>query len=159
MDTFEPHNVLFVYGALRRGQERARFLSQEKAKFLSPATVNGTLHAIGDIAGLVIDPSPSLTLGGVERNAPSSLSQAAPLPALPHANGGRVHGELFEIFDPKTFFDTLDVIEGYWPDQVERSLFVRKLIAVAVESSATTTAWAYVLNLSANGAAGFDSDE
>jgi hypothetical protein len=66
---------------------------------------------------------------------------------------------LFEIFDPKTFFDTLDVIEGYWPDQVERSLFVRKLIAVAAESSATTTAWAYVLNLSANGAAGFDPDE
>jgi gamma-glutamylcyclotransferase (GGCT)/AIG2-like uncharacterized protein YtfP len=162
MDTFEPHNVLFVYGALMRGRERVHFLSKEKARFLGPATANGTLHVIGDIPGLVLNHSvndPSTIIRGAQSSAPSSLPQSIPVPEPPLGNDRRVHGELFEIFDPATFFDTLDVIEGYWPDQIERSLFVRKLVSVTDANGVTATAWAYVLNLPLNGASRFDPDE
>jgi gamma-glutamylcyclotransferase (GGCT)/AIG2-like uncharacterized protein YtfP len=126
MDSLELHNVLFVYGALRRGGEREQFLSKEKTKFLGPATTTGALYFIGDFPGLVLD---------------STADQPSPQP-----NDRDIHGELFEIFDPLTFFDTLDMIEGCWPDQTERSLFVRKLISVKT-AQGPTEAWAYILNL------------
>ncbi len=154
--------MLFVYGALKRGGERALFLSKEKVKLLGLGTVNGALHTIGEIPGLVINHSalaPSAIISGTESSAPSSLFQSTHTPEPSHENEQRVHGELFEIFDPITFFETLDVIEGYWPDQAERSLFVRKLVSVAAENGETTTAWAYVLNLPLNGVPGFDPDE
>jgi gamma-glutamylcyclotransferase (GGCT)/AIG2-like uncharacterized protein YtfP len=161
MDDFETCNLLFVYGALMRGMERSRFLSGEKARFLCPATVNGTLHAIGNFPGLVVESlavDSSASIHAADGSARPRLSATAAVPEPPHDNGRRIHGELFEIFDPLTFFNTLDVIEGYWPDQTERSLFVRKLISVEAENGATT-AWAYVLNLPLNGASRFDPDE
>jgi gamma-glutamylcyclotransferase (GGCT)/AIG2-like uncharacterized protein YtfP len=161
MDDFETCNLLFVYGALMRGMERSRFLSGEKAKFLCPAAVDGALHAIGNFPALVVESlavHSSASIRAADSSAQSGLSITAAVPEPPHENGRRVHGELFEIFDPATFFNTLDVIEGYWPDQAERSLFVRKLISVEAENGATT-AWAYVLNLPFNGASRFDPDE
>jgi gamma-glutamylcyclotransferase (GGCT)/AIG2-like uncharacterized protein YtfP len=166
MDYFETYNLLFVYGALMRGMERSRFLSGEKTRFLCPATVNGTLHAIGNFPGLVVYPS-RVESSAVDSSASIHAADGGPQPRLPttagapepsHKNERRVHGELFEIFDPLTFFNTLDVIEGYWPNQIERSLFVRKLISVETENGATT-AWAYILNLPTNGASRFDPDE
>jgi gamma-glutamylcyclotransferase (GGCT)/AIG2-like uncharacterized protein YtfP len=129
MDASELHNILFVYDSLMCGRERQNFLSQEKTRFIGPATAPGELYAIGDFPGLVL---------------------AASSPSTPAAAAGQVHGELFEIFDPATFFATLDVIEGYWPEQTERSLFVRRLIAVQTASGAAE-AWAYILNLPLNG--------
>lgn len=161
MDDFEHYNLLFVYGALARGRERSRFLSGEKTRFLCPAAVNGSLYAIGDFPGLMVDSAAvdsSASIGAAEGGLRARLPATAAVPASPHENERRVHGELFEIFDPLTFFNTLDVIEGYWPDQIERSLFVRKLIPVETENGATT-AWAYILNLPANGTSRFDPDE
>ncbi|MGH7597634.1 MAG: gamma-glutamylcyclotransferase family protein [bacterium] len=161
MDDFEPHNLLFVYGALTRGMERARFLSGEKTRFLCPATVNGTLYPIGNFPGLVVGSSAMVSAASI-RAADGSSRPHVPTTAAAaessHENGRRVDGELFEIFDPLTFFNTLDVIEGYWPNQIERSLFVRKLISVETANGATI-AWAYILNLPANGASRFDPDE
>ncbi|MDZ7290029.1 MAG: gamma-glutamylcyclotransferase [candidate division KSB1 bacterium] len=151
MDSFEPHNVLFVYDVLMRGQERAGFLSSEKTRFLGPASVPGKLYAIGDFTGLVID-APSVN--SVHNGASEINSEKKPQ----HDDSKRVQGELFEIFDPVTFFDTLDVIEGYWRDQAERSLFVRKLISVETENG-KTMAWAYLLNFPVNDWPRFDPDE
>lgn len=128
MDSPEPHNILFVYDALMRGQERQNFLSRHKARFLQTGTTAGLLCTIGDMPGLVI--------------TASSPQQS---PAENH-----VAGELFEIFDPATFFATLDVIAGYWPEQQERSLFVRRLIPVQT-AAGSVEAWAYLLNLPING--------
>lgn len=161
MDDFEPHNLLFVYGALTRGLERSCFLSGAKTRFLCPATTNGTLYPIGNFPGLVIDSTTndsSASLRAVDGNSRPRLPTIVAMPAPGHENEPRVQGELFEIFDPLTFFNTLDVIEGYWPNQIERSLFVRKLIAVETENGASI-AWAYVLNLPANGVSHFDPDE
>jgi len=129
MDSPEPHNILFVYDALRRGQERQSFLSTQKSRFLQAGTTAGALYTIGDIPAL-------------------ALVASSPEPAP--AAGNQVAGELFEIFDPATFFATLDVIAGYWPEQAERSLFVRRLIPVQT-AAGTMNAWAYILNLPING--------
>ena len=143
MDSLESHNVLFVYGSLMRGMERGHFLSKEKAEFLAAASTPGTLYSIGDFPGLVLD------VAAGNHSAPAS--QAAGKSSLqPHSERHRIYGELFEIFDPLTFFETLDVIEGCWPDQAERSLFVRKLIPVQTDQG-ETKAWAYILNLPVNG--------
>jgi hypothetical protein len=131
-----------------RGRERERFLSKEKTKFLCSATATGTLYLLGDFPGLVLD-SPANN-----HPAPIPLSTSEQTPMPQRKNGNDVRGELFEIFDPITFFETLDVIEGYWPDQTERSLFVRKLISVETDKG-ETKAWAYILNLPINGLSRF----
>jgi len=145
MDSLELHNILFVYDSLMRGRERQNFLSQEKTRFIGPATTPGELYAIGDFPGLVLAAS-------LPRHEPPASLPSTPIPA---AAVCQVHGELFEIFDPATFFATLDVIEGYWPEQTERSLFVRRLINVQTATGAAK-AWAYILNLPLNGLPRFD---
>jgi len=131
MDTFESHNLLFAYGPLRQGMARGNFLSAHKAKFLEAATIAGALYTFGDFPGLIL-------------HAPGEHHATA---LAQKKNGSaEVQGELFEIFDPLTFFETLDMIEGYWPDQAERSLFIRKLISVHT-ATGETRAWAYILNL------------
>lgn len=106
-----------------RGMERAAFMSSpHKARFVAAASARGTLYDLGVFPGMQED----------------------------HA-AGLVHGELYEVIDPTTFFETLDLIEGYWPEQQERSLYVRKLIAVQTESG-ESMAWAYVLNQTLTGA-------
>jgi gamma-glutamylcyclotransferase (GGCT)/AIG2-like uncharacterized protein YtfP len=138
MDSFELHNILFVYDSLMRGRERQSFLSQEKTRFIGPATTPGELYAIGDFPGLV-------------------LTTSFPTAPAPNTADCQVHGELFEILDPPTFFATLDVIEGYWPEQTERSLFVRRLINVQTATGAAR-AWAYILNIPLNGLPRFDEN-
>ena len=154
MDLHEPHNLFFVYGEMMRGREREHFLSKDKTEFLGPATTLGMLCAIGDFPALIIDPDvANSTAESAAFNLPKMFFAPEQFP-----NGERkIHGELFEVFDPVTFFGTLDVIEGYWPDQRERSLFARQLINVATEKG-EALAWAYVLNLSLNGSPHFDPD-
>ncbi len=116
-ETSEATNLLFVYGSLMRGMERAAFLSSaDKAGFVATGSARGTLYDLGAFPGMK------------EGN-----------------NGSLVHGELYELVDPQTFFDTLDLIEGYWPEQPERSLYVRKLINVST-AAGEKSAWAYILN-------------
>lgn len=140
MGSPELHNILFVYDALMRGRERQNFLSPEKSRFVGPATTPGELYTIGDFPGLVL------------AVVPPASSPSTPTPS---AEVGQVHGELFEIFDPATFFATLDVIAGYWPEQTDRSLFVRRLISVQTATGAAN-AWAYILNLPVNGLSRFN---
>ena len=110
-------NLLFVYGSLMRGMERAAFMSNvDKARFVATGSVTGVLYDTGAFPGMKEDDGTSL-----------------------------VQGELYELLDPITFFETLDLIEGYWPEQPERSLFVRKRV-VARTAAGEQTAWAYILN-------------
>jgi gamma-glutamylcyclotransferase (GGCT)/AIG2-like uncharacterized protein YtfP len=152
MDSLELHNKFFVYYSLIREGEQAIFLSVEKAKFLCTATTSGELYALGDMPALVVvSPEPDSI----------AASSAIPKPSAEKkprkGDASLIRGELFEIFDPVTFFETLDVIEGYWPNQPERSLFIRKLINVDTENG-KVAAWAYILNLPVNGLPRFDGD-
>lgn len=116
-------NLLFVYGSLMRGMERNAFISSpDKARFVAAGSVRGMLYDLGAFPGMKDD-----------------------------HEGGLVLGELYELVDPTTFFATLDLIEGYWPEQLARSLYVRKRIAVQT-TNGERTAWAYVLNQALTGA-------
>ncbi len=117
LEISDETNLLFVYGSLMRGMERAAFMrSADKARFVAAGNTRGTLYDLGAFPGMK------------EGN-----------------NGSLVHGELYELVDPQTFFDTLDLIEGYWPEQPERSLYVRKLVVVNT-AMGEKSAWAYILN-------------
>jgi gamma-glutamylcyclotransferase (GGCT)/AIG2-like uncharacterized protein YtfP len=113
----EETNLIFVYGSLMRGMERASFINNpDKARFVSPGTARGTLYDAGSFPGMIES-----------------------------ANGSMVAGELYELFDAETFLETLDLIEGYWPDQPERSLYERKIIPVSTHEG-MKMAWAYIFN-------------
>lgn len=116
-EILEDNNLLFVYGSLMRGMERTAFMNNpDKARFVAPGETRGTLYNLGAFPGMK------------EGN-----------------NGSVVHGEVYALLDPQTFFETLDLIEGYWPEQPERSLYVRKLVNVSTPEG-EKSAWAYILN-------------
>ena len=113
----EETNLLFVYGSLMRGMERANFLDNpDKARFAGAGAARGILYEAGSFPGMIES-----------------------------ANGSLVAGELYELFDAETFFETLDLIEGCWPDQPERGLYMRKIITVATNQG-ERRAWAYLFN-------------
>ena len=114
----ESTAYLFVYGSLMRGMERAAFINNShKARFVAEGVTAGKLYDLGSFPGMVEG-----------------------------ENGSLVQGELYEILDPETFFATLDLIEGCWLDQPERSLYLRRPVRV-MTSAGEKTAWAYFLNL------------
>jgi gamma-glutamylcyclotransferase (GGCT)/AIG2-like uncharacterized protein YtfP len=122
MADLEKDNLFFVYGSLMSGCERSAFLDRDhKVRFIGKATTSGVLYELGSLVGLIDDQS-----------------------------SGTVHGELYEIIDMETFFATLDIIEGYWPQQPQRSLYVRKQISVRTAEGAVL-AWAYIYNQPVNG--------
>ena len=115
--TEDDSNLIFVYGSLMRGMERASFISNpDKARFVSSGAARGTLYDAGAFPGMIES-----------------------------ANVSMVVGEVYELFDRDTFFETLDLIEGYWPEQPERSLYARKTIPVTTHEG-TIKAWAYIFN-------------
>ena len=115
-------DLLFVYGSLMSGGERGAFLNRDhKVRFLGTAMTRGTLYELGEFVGMIDDHSEKT-----------------------------VHGELYEVIDGETFFSTLDVIEGYWPNEPERSLYVRRRIPVET-SGGIVHAYAYIYNQPVNG--------
>ena len=67
-------------------------------------------------------------------------------PAAVPAPDGVVRGELYEITDAPTVLAALDEIEGYRPDDHDRSLYVRSRTAVALPDGTSESAWAYFYN-------------
>jgi gamma-glutamylcyclotransferase (GGCT)/AIG2-like uncharacterized protein YtfP len=117
----EP-DLLFVYGSLMSGGERAAFLDRDhKVRFRGTATARGTLYDLGEFVGMIDDPGEKI-----------------------------VHGELYEVIDGETFFSTLDVIEGCWSNEPARSLYVRRRIPVET-SDGVVDAYAYIYNQPVNG--------
>jgi len=122
MSEVEKTTLLFVYGALMSGCERGGFLDRgHKVRFLGSGIARGHLYDLGEFVGLIET-----------------------------SDGTPVRGEVYEIIDNETFFATLDVIEGFWPEQPERSLYVRKQISVQTEGG-LVYAWAYLYNQPVNG--------
>jgi len=130
MTGLEQNNLLFVYGSLMSGCERGAFLNRDhKVRFLGTATTRGSLYDLGEFVGLI-----------------------------DNQEGEPINGELYEVIDAETFFATLDVIEGYWPKEPERSLYVRKQIPVE-SADGVVHAYAYVFNQLVNGFAMIASGE
>ena len=67
-------------------------------------------------------------------------------PAAVPATEGRVWGEVYEITDPAKVLNALDEIEGYRPDDPDRSLYVRAEVEVVLAEGAPARAWVYFYN-------------
>lgn len=73
--------------------------------------------------------------------------------AIPTEDNGKVWGEVYETSEPGAVLAVLDEIEGYRPNQPDRSLYMRVLVDVTLDaarrgaSQATQVkAWTYFYN-------------
>jgi gamma-glutamylcyclotransferase (GGCT)/AIG2-like uncharacterized protein YtfP len=74
-------------------------------------------------------------------------------PAAVPALEDRVRGEVYELSgDPAPSLAALDEIEGYRPDDPDRSLYTRVLTDVRLEDGRTAQAWVYFYNAPLGGA-------
>src|SRR5262245_26645101 len=67
-------------------------------------------------------------------------------PAAVPAPEGRVWGELYAVADARSVLTALDEIEGYRPDDPDRSLYVRSQTPVRLTDDRTEQAWVYFYN-------------
>ena len=66
--------------------------------------------------------------------------------AVPTEDDGRVAGELYELVDGPAVLAILDEIEGFRPNEPERSLYLRVRTDVTLQSGEVRPAWAYFYN-------------
>lgn len=66
--------------------------------------------------------------------------------AVPAGDDSTVAGEVYELLDPATVLGALDEIEGFRPNEPERSLYLRVVTDVTMDSGPTRQAWAYFYN-------------
>lgn len=66
--------------------------------------------------------------------------------AIPAEDDSKVWGEVYEAADPASVLSVLDEIEGYRPNEPDRSLYTRVLTDVALEDGRTRQAWVYFYN-------------
>jgi gamma-glutamylcyclotransferase (GGCT)/AIG2-like uncharacterized protein YtfP len=110
-----PVAGLFVYGTLRRGDERHPVLLRHGASGGEPAATAGSLLDLGPYPGLVVD--------GPKRS---------------------VAGELYVAPDPDALFAELDAIETFRGFGVPGSLYRRAIVSVTESNFGSTLAWTYV---------------
>ncbi len=66
--------------------------------------------------------------------------------AVPADDQSLVWGEVYETDDAPAVLSALDEIEGYRPNQPDRSLYTRVLRAVTLEDGRAREAWVYFYN-------------
>jgi gamma-glutamylcyclotransferase (GGCT)/AIG2-like uncharacterized protein YtfP len=110
-----PVPYVFVYGTLRRGEERHPALLRHTVTGGEAATTAGTLLDLGPYPGLVVD-----------------------------GQGGSVTGELYGIPDSDSLFEELDAIETFRGFGVPGSLYRRAVVRVRTAGSGSKLAWTYV---------------
>lgn len=90
--------------------------------------------------------TPKLT-GGARGTIRAALFDLGIYPAaVPTDDGSQVLGEIYEMQDPPSVLATLDEIEGYRPNEPERSLYTRVLTDVTLDDGRVQPAWAYFYN-------------
>jgi len=66
--------------------------------------------------------------------------------AIPSEDNSRVWGETYETGDAASVLAVLDEIEGYRPNEPDRSLYTRVLAEVTLEDGRVEQAWTYFYN-------------
>ncbi len=79
--------------------------------------------------------------------------------AVPAPDEGRVWGEVYEMQDAVGVLAILDEIEGYRPNEPERSLYTRAQTEVTLEDGQVQPAWAYFYNAPLGRAQRIDSGD
>lgn len=110
-----PVAGLFVYGTLRRGEERHPALARHGVLGGEAATTTGTLLDLGPYPGLIVD-----------------------------GEKASVKGEIYDASDPDALFAELDPIETFRGFGVPGSLYRRAIVRVRRANSGSTLVWTYV---------------
>lgn len=108
-----PTRHVFVYGTLRRGEERDINLLKPAPRWVGRSSVEGVLHDLGEYPGLVLASGQQL-------------------------RQQKVRGEVYQISDELEHL--LDEIEGVGPDP--RGEYAKREILVLLQDSAATDATA-----------------
>ena len=76
----------------------------------------------------------------------ASLFDLGIYPAAVPATEGNVWGEVYEMSEPETVLTALDDIEGYRPDDPDKSLYSRAAAQVTMPDGSREQAWVYFYN-------------
>ncbi|MBA3885237.1 MAG: gamma-glutamylcyclotransferase [Acidobacteria bacterium] len=110
-------DLVFFYGTLMAGFDRRRRAGiDQNLTYIGRGSIQGALFDLG------IYPA-----------------------ALP-ASEGRVWGEVYEMASPDTVLAALDDIEGYSPEDPDRSLYARARAEVTLPDGGLAQAWVYFYN-------------
>lgn len=107
---------LFVYGTLRKDTANSmHHMLGRGATFVARARARGRLYDLGEYPGLVASDA-----------------------------GTWVHGDVYELADPRTALARLDDYEGCGPDDAKPHEYERVRCEVLMETGAREIAWVYV---------------
>jgi gamma-glutamylcyclotransferase (GGCT)/AIG2-like uncharacterized protein YtfP len=110
-------DLVFFYGTLMAGFDRRRRAGiDSKLTYLGRGSIHAALFDLGIYPAAV--PAPDAV----------------------------VWGELYEASDAPAVLAALDEIEGYRPDDPDRSLYVRSRAAVVLPDRHSESAWVYFYN-------------
>jgi gamma-glutamylcyclotransferase (GGCT)/AIG2-like uncharacterized protein YtfP len=123
-------DCVFFYGTLMTGFDRRRRLGVEsKMTYRGRGWIHASLFDLGIYPAAVPDPE------------------------------GRVWGETYEMHDPRAVLGALDEVEGYRPEDPDRSLYTRSKTDVTFEDGKRELAWAYFYNAPLGGAQRINSGD
>lgn len=80
-------------------------------------------------------------------------------PAAVPAPEGIVWGEVYEMTEPEVVLAALDEIEGYRPDDPDRSLYTRAQVRVTLPDGSHAVAWVFFYNAPLGHASRIDSGD
>jgi gamma-glutamylcyclotransferase (GGCT)/AIG2-like uncharacterized protein YtfP len=110
-------DLVFFYGTLMTGFDRRRRAGiDSKLKYIGRGSIQAALFDLGIY------------------------------PAAVPAPEGVVWGEVCEMTEPQAVLAGLDEIEGYRPEDHDRSLYVRELVDVTLPDGTQSKAWVYFYN-------------
>jgi gamma-glutamylcyclotransferase (GGCT)/AIG2-like uncharacterized protein YtfP len=110
-------DLVFFYGTLMAGFDRRRRAGiDDKLRYIGRGSIRGALFDLGLY------------------------------PAAVPAPDGTVWGEVYEMTDPAAVVAALDDIEGYRPNDPDRSLYIRDQTDVVLPDGAQERAWVYFYN-------------
>ncbi len=111
------HELLFVYGTLRRGFAAHALLRRLGARLKGNGAVPGILYDLGTYPG-----------------------------ARPAEGCGLIAGEVYAVPNAPASLAAIDRYEGYRESQPQASEFVRARVRVALQDATAVEAWIYWLN-------------
>lgn len=125
------HDLLFVYGTLRRSVAGGQHPLLTRAGFVAEARWHGRLYQVGDYPGAVPD----------------------------DASSASVAGELYRLADPDEDLAALDDYEECGPVYGVDAEYVRTVTRVALADGSVREAWIYLYNRPVDGLARIESGD
>jgi gamma-glutamylcyclotransferase (GGCT)/AIG2-like uncharacterized protein YtfP len=110
---------LFIYGTLLPEYAPNEIADTvRRLLYVGPASVQGRLYDLGEYPGVILDAS----------------SQT------------KISGHLFMLPQDQSVLKTLDSYEGFKPEDLNKSLFVRRWATVNLDDGRAIQSWIYVYN-------------